>query len=92
MGDKPKVKLELEAPIARVVLDRPEKLNALDPQMLGELEGAIDQAEQSAGVRVMILESAGEKGLLRRRRHPGLDRAFALGHVVGVGAPGPPGL
>lgn len=61
MSDKPKIKLERDAPIARVVLDRPEKLNALDPQMLGELEAAITQAEQSSEVRVIILESASEK-------------------------------
>lgn len=61
MSDKPKIKLILEAPIARVVLDRSEKLNALDPQMLGELEAAIAQAEQSAEVRVIVLESASEK-------------------------------
>jgi enoyl-CoA hydratase/carnithine racemase len=61
VSDKPKVKLSLEAPVARVVLDRPEKLNALDPQMLGELEAAITQAEQSAEVRAIILESAAER-------------------------------
>ena len=61
MSDKPKIKLELGAPIARVVLDRPEKLNALDPQMLGELEAAVAQVEQSAEVRVIVLESASEK-------------------------------
>lgn len=61
MSDKPKVRFSLEAPIARVVLDRSEKLNALDPPMLGELETAIAQAEESAEVRVVILESASEK-------------------------------
>ena len=61
MSDKPKIKLELGEPLARVILDRPEKLNALDPQMLGELEAAIDQAEQSREIRVIILESASER-------------------------------
>ncbi|MBV9492067.1 MAG: enoyl-CoA hydratase/isomerase family protein [Verrucomicrobia bacterium] len=60
-SNKPKVGLFLEAPLARVILDRPEKLNALDPQMLGELEAAIAQAEQAAAVRVITLEARGEK-------------------------------
>jgi len=61
VSDKLKVRLCLDGPFAHVVLDRSEKLNALDPQMLGELEEAIAQAEQSGEVRVIILESAGEK-------------------------------
>ena len=61
MSDSPKVKLSLEAPIARVVLDRPEKLNALDPEMLGQLEDAVAQVEQSKDIRVIILEATGEK-------------------------------
>jgi enoyl-CoA hydratase len=59
---KPKVRLSLdEAPIARVVLDRPEKLNALDPEMLLQLEAAIAQVEESNDIRVIILEATGEK-------------------------------
>ena len=61
MSDQSKVNLSLEAPIARVVLDRPEKLNALDHQMLGQLEDAIAQVEQSNDIRVIILEATGEK-------------------------------
>jgi enoyl-CoA hydratase len=61
VSDKSKIKLTLEASLARVVLDRPEKLNALDPQMLGELESAMIQAEQSTEIRVIILEATGEK-------------------------------
>src|ERR1700745_478259 len=61
MIGKPKIKLSVETQIARVILDRPEKHNALDPHMLGELEAAIIQAEQTSTVRVIILEAAGEK-------------------------------
>jgi enoyl-CoA hydratase len=56
-----RVKLSLEAPIARVVLDRPEKLNALDPEMLGQLEDAIAHIENASDIRVIILSATGEK-------------------------------
>jgi enoyl-CoA hydratase/carnithine racemase len=61
MSDGSKIKLCLQTPVARVVLDRSERLNALDPQMLAELEAAIVQAERSAEVRVILLETANEK-------------------------------
>ena len=61
MSDGSKIKLCLQTPVARVVLDRSERLNALDPQMLDELEAAIVQAERSAEVRVILLETANEK-------------------------------
>jgi enoyl-CoA hydratase len=61
MSEKPKIRLSLEAQIARVILDRPEKLNALDPQMLVQLEEGITQAEQSSEIRVIILEGTGER-------------------------------
>jgi enoyl-CoA hydratase len=56
-----KVNLSLDGPLARLVLDRPEKLNALDPEMLGQLEEAIARVEQSGDIRVIILEASGEK-------------------------------
>jgi enoyl-CoA hydratase len=56
-----KVNLSLDGPLARLVLDRPEKLNALDPEMLGQLEEAIARVEQSSDIRVIILEASGEK-------------------------------
>ena len=61
MSGKPKVKLSADGPVARVVLDRPEKLNALDPEMLSQLEEAVAQLEGSSEVRVIILQATGEK-------------------------------
>jgi enoyl-CoA hydratase len=61
VSGKPKVKLSVDGPVARMVLDRPEKLNALDPEMLGQLEEAVAHVEQSNEVRVMILQASGEK-------------------------------
>jgi enoyl-CoA hydratase len=61
MSPSDKVKFEINGTIARILLDRPEKLHALDPGMLSALEEAIHQAEHSHEVRVIILESTGQK-------------------------------
>ena len=61
MSQAIKVKFAIQGPIARITLDRPEKLNALDPEMLAALEDAVTQAEQSRQVRVVVLAAAGEK-------------------------------
>jgi enoyl-CoA hydratase len=61
MSQTSKIKLAIEGVVARIKLDRSEKLNALDPEMLSSLEDAVDQAEYSREVRVIVLEAAGEK-------------------------------
>jgi enoyl-CoA hydratase len=61
MSQTSKIKFVIEGVVARIKLDRPEKLNALDPEMLTALEDAICEAEQSRDVRVILLEAAGEK-------------------------------
>jgi enoyl-CoA hydratase/carnithine racemase len=61
MSQPAKVKFAIQGAIARVTLDRPEKLNALDPEMLTALEDAVTQAENSRQVRVIVLAAAGEK-------------------------------
>src|ERR1700758_1919399 len=61
MSQPNKVKFAIQGAIARITLDRPEKLNALDPEMLAALEDAVTQAEQSRDVRVIVLAAAGEK-------------------------------
>jgi enoyl-CoA hydratase len=61
MNQTNKVTFAIQGAIARITLNRPEKLNALDPEMLAALEDAVSQAEQSREVRAIILEAAGEK-------------------------------
>ena len=61
MSQPTKVKFAIQGAIARLTLDRPEKLNALDPEMLTALEDAVTQAENSPRVRVIVLAAAGEK-------------------------------
>ena len=61
MSQPTKVKFAIQGATARITLDRPEKLNALDPEMLAALEDAVARAEQSRQVRVIVLAAAGEK-------------------------------
>jgi enoyl-CoA hydratase len=61
MNQTTKVKFAVQGAIACITLNRPEKLNALDPEMLAALEDAVNQAEHSPVVRAIILEAAGEK-------------------------------
>jgi len=61
MSQAAKIKFAIQGAVARIMLDRPEKLNALDPEMLIALEEAVTQAERSRQVRVIVLAATGEK-------------------------------
>ncbi|MCH7836385.1 MAG: crotonase/enoyl-CoA hydratase family protein [Chloroflexi bacterium] len=45
--------------IARVVLNRPERLNAINLQLIEELRGAVTAANDDEAVRVIVLSGAG---------------------------------
>jgi enoyl-CoA hydratase len=47
--------------IALITLNRPEKLNAIDPSMLDRLEQIVDEIDQSEVIRVLILTGAGNR-------------------------------
>lgn len=53
------VRLELQGPLARVVLDRPRKRNALSTHMLTELDARLTTVAEHSEVRVVIVEGAG---------------------------------
>lgn len=53
--------LEKNNHCATITLNRPEKLNALDPDMLQQLETAASDIENDAAIRVVLLTGAGEK-------------------------------
>jgi methylglutaconyl-CoA hydratase len=54
------LKLEIDGAIALLTLNRPEKRNALSPQLIDELMGALDAVESAPAVRVLILTGAGQ--------------------------------
>jgi len=47
--------------VAVVTLNRPEQLNALNAQLVEDLEGVVEQARADAGVRAVVITGAGEK-------------------------------
>src|SRR5260221_399112 len=50
-----------EGGIAQVTLNRPEKMNALNPEMIVRLARCWDEIEADASIRVAILTGAGER-------------------------------
>lgn len=65
------VRTQVDGAIALVTVDRPEKLNALNPQVIGELGEVFGALETDESVRGVILTGAGEK-------------AFVAGADIGV--------
>jgi enoyl-CoA hydratase len=57
-----KVQLKIENQFAMITLNRPEKLNAIDPEMLSALEQITGQIDQNRSVRVVIITGAGDRG------------------------------
>jgi enoyl-CoA hydratase/carnithine racemase len=55
------VHLQIDGPVAHVVLDNPAKLNAFTPEMLAQLEAHCATLERAAAVRCVILRSEGER-------------------------------
>lgn len=68
-----RVLVERDAHLATIVLNRPEKLNALDPAMLARLDAILAELDRDPGVRVVVVTGAGE-------------RAFCVGADVGAWA------
>ena len=55
---------EVKDQIARITVNRPQVLNALNRATVGELDRAFDAARADSGVRVLILTGAGEKSFV----------------------------
>jgi len=58
--------------VATLTLDRPDRLNTIDPELIADLEAALDAAEADDAVRVVRLRGAG--------------RSFCAGYDIGWGA------
>jgi enoyl-CoA hydratase len=53
------VRYQSEQAVATLTLDRPERLNAIVPELIAELEAGLDRAEADPEVRVLRLRGAG---------------------------------
>ena len=58
------VRVETDGGIRTVTVDRPEKLNALSREVLGELEAAFAEAGADPALRCLIVTGAGEKAFI----------------------------
>ena len=56
----PKVILERDGRIARITLNRPEVMNAIDDDLPRELADAVARADADPGIHVMVLSGAGK--------------------------------
>ena len=65
------VRTEVSGAVATVAIDRQAKLNALNPEVIAEIDAAFAGLEGDAGVRAVILTGAG-------------DKAFVAGADIGV--------
>ena len=53
------LRVRRDGAVARVKLDRPERLNALNPALVGELLGFFEGLYRDTRTRVVVLEGAG---------------------------------
>ena len=82
-GDE-RILLDQRDQVATLTVNRPEKLNALDPAMLRRLEALLRQIEADESVRVVLLTGAGDRAL-RRGGHRRLVASGAARDVALVG-------
>lgn len=71
MNENRYVRTRIDDAIATVIIDRQSKLNALNPKVVAEIDGAFAALRDDGGVRAVILTGAG-------------DKAFVAGADIGV--------
>ncbi|MXV94876.1 MAG: hypothetical protein F4Y07_16965 [Gemmatimonadetes bacterium] len=71
MSENRYVRTRIDDAIATVIIDRQSKLNALNPQVVAEIDGAFAALRDDGSVRAVILTGAG-------------DKAFVAGADIGV--------
>ena len=74
MSDGDTVLVDTRAGVGRITLNAPDRLNAVDPQMLADLADAIHRLDIDPQVRVIVVAGAG--------------RGFCSGAALGNGDPG----
>jgi len=58
------VRVQVEEGIATVTVDRPEKLNALNTEVMSALDAAFEAAESDAALRCLIVTGAGDRAFI----------------------------
>ena len=70
-ADYESIAVSREGAVGRIVIDRPHRMNTLTPDLLGELDAAMDDFEADDAVRAVLVTGAG-------------DRAFSAGADAGA--------
>jgi enoyl-CoA hydratase len=60
MSDAAPVSYEVDGPVARITLDRPERGNGITGRLVSELAAAVERADLDPSVHVMLLAGNGE--------------------------------
>ena len=68
-----RITIDIAAGVAEVTLNRPDKLNALDPAMFKAIIAAGERLSSAPGLRAVVLDRRGPR-LLRRPRQGNLRR------------------
>ncbi len=58
------ISLIIDEPVATLIFNRPKALNALNSELLDEVDTALDMIETDTGVRVLILTGSGDKAFV----------------------------
>ena len=69
------VDLDVSDGIASITINRPEAMNALNPDVISQLEERIDQAENNSEVRTIVIQGAGKAFVA------GADIKFFVNHI-----------
>jgi enoyl-CoA hydratase len=56
-----RILLDIDGAVATITLNRPDKLNAIDPLMLEQFEATLNDIEQNREVRVVLIIGSGER-------------------------------
>jgi enoyl-CoA hydratase len=78
MNERKLVRYQCEREVARITLERPEALNAMNGPMLQELMAALDEATRDQQVRAVIIIGAGERAFSAGADIAFLNRASPL--------------
>ncbi|MEW6209953.1 MAG: enoyl-CoA hydratase-related protein [Acidobacteriota bacterium] len=60
MSDYQKILFAIDQGVARVTLNRPDKRNALDAEIIGEIRDAVNRTARDESVRVIVVTGAGK--------------------------------
>lgn len=67
------VLFSVDGPVATITLNRPQKLNAVTPEMAAAIVGHVETCNESDAIRAVILTGAGEKAFCAGSDIGGLD-------------------